>query len=157
MYTTCLHRHRDLGANEHVAAFPVGGRLAFDAARGRLWVVCPHCARWNLTPLEERWEAIETCERLYRGTHRRVATDQVGLAALGGGFDLIRIGQPVRPEFAAWRYGAELVRRQWRDLGGAALTLGASVGGTAGVATAGGCSSASPAWRCRSPRVENEG
>jgi hypothetical protein len=24
-----------------------------------LWVVCRHCERWNLSPLEERWEAVE--------------------------------------------------------------------------------------------------
>ena len=34
---------------------PVGRRLAFDPAKGRLWVVCRSCERWNLTPLEERW------------------------------------------------------------------------------------------------------
>ncbi len=56
-----------MSAIEH---FPVGRRLAFDAAKGRLWVVCHHCGRWNLSPLEERWEAIEECERLFRGTTR---------------------------------------------------------------------------------------
>ena len=59
MYAACLFCTRPLGANAVLDAFPVGRRLAFDAARGRLWVVCPHCHRWNLTPLEERWEAIE--------------------------------------------------------------------------------------------------
>ena len=58
--------HRPLGANQVIEHFPVGRRLAFDAERGRLWVVCRKCERWNLTPLEERWEAVETCERLFR-------------------------------------------------------------------------------------------
>src|SRR6185437_157840 len=59
MYSTCLFCNKTLGANETFETFPVGKRIAFDAAKGRLWVVCPHCERWNLSPLEERWEAIE--------------------------------------------------------------------------------------------------
>lgn len=30
----------------------MGRRLAYDAAKGRLWVVCKKCERWNLSPLE---------------------------------------------------------------------------------------------------------
>ena len=59
MYATCLFCNRPLGSNESIEHFPVGRRLAFDSTTGRLWVVCPACERWNLTPLEERWEAIE--------------------------------------------------------------------------------------------------
>lgn len=40
MYSTCMFCQRSLGANEIVETFPVGRRLAFDEARGRLWVVC---------------------------------------------------------------------------------------------------------------------
>ena len=68
VYSTCIFCHSSLGANESIEHFPVGRRLAFDAARGRLWVVCRKCERWNLSPLEERWEAIEECERLFSGT-----------------------------------------------------------------------------------------
>src|SRR5918997_842011 len=89
MYSTCLFCHADLGSNEVVEAFPVGRRLAFDQARGRLWVVCPKCGRWNLTPIEERWEAIEECERLFAGTRLRASTDQVGLARLREGLELV--------------------------------------------------------------------
>jgi len=116
MYSTCLYCNASLGRNEVVEHFPVGRRLAFDAARGRLWAVCPACARWNLTPLEERWEAIETCERLFRDTRLRASTDQIGLARVREGLELVRIGQPQRPEFAAWRYGQEFRRRQRRSL-----------------------------------------
>ena len=48
-----MYCKKPLGSNEVVESFPVGRRLAFDAARGRLWVVCSHCERWNLSPLEE--------------------------------------------------------------------------------------------------------
>jgi hypothetical protein len=111
MFSTCLFCHSRLGSNEVVEHFPVGARLAFDSERGRLWAVCPECRRWNLSPLDERWEAIDECERLFRGTRARVSTDNIGLAALPSGVDLIRVGRPLRPEFAAWRYGSHL---QWR-------------------------------------------
>jgi len=116
LYSTCLFCNNPLGANESVEAFPVGKRLAFDQAKGRLWVVCPKCERWNLTPLEERWEAIEQAEKLYRDTRRRVATENVGLAKLREGTTLVRIGEPLRPEFAAWRYGDQFGRRRNRQL-----------------------------------------
>ena len=116
MYSTCLFCKTDLGANEAIEHFPVGRRLAFDAAKGRLWVVCRKCERWNLTPLEERWEAIEECERSYRGTKLRVSTDEIGLARLSEGTELVRIGRPLRPEFAAWRYGDQFGRRRRRTI-----------------------------------------
>lgn len=111
MYRSCLFCTRSLGTNERIEHFPVGSRLAFDAKKGRLWVVCSSCARWNLTPFEERWEAIEECERLYRGTTARVSTPNIGMARFDGRFDLIRIGKPLRPEFAAWRYGQQFAAR----------------------------------------------
>ena len=116
MYSTCVHCHAPLGHNEDVEQFPVGRRLAFDSSRGRLWVVCPSCLRWNLTPIEERWEAIETCERLYEGTRQRYSTDHIGLGRLSSGLDLIRVGRPLRPEFAAWRYGDRFGQRRRRFL-----------------------------------------
>jgi hypothetical protein len=116
MYSTCLFCHTQLGANEAVEHFPVGRRLAFDAAKGRLWVVCRKCERWNLTPIEERWEAIEECERSYRETKLRVSTEQIGLARLSEGLELVRIGKPQRPEFAAWRYGDQFGRRRRKTI-----------------------------------------
>ena len=105
----------NLGRNEALEAFPVGRRLAYDAANGRLWVICTRCGRWNLTPLEERWEAIDDAERLYRGAPRRAFTDNVGLVRVGDGLDLVRVGRPLLPEFAAWRYGKQLRARRVRS------------------------------------------
>lgn len=116
MYSTCLFCHTTLGANEAVEHFPVGRRLAFDAAKGRLWVVCRKCERWNLTPVEERWEAIEECERSFRDTKLRVSTDQIGMSRLSEGLELVRIGKPLRPEFAAWRYGDQFGRRRRKTM-----------------------------------------
>src|SRR5688500_7255239 len=137
MYSTCLFCNNPLGANEAIEAFPVGRRLAFDQAKGRLWVVCPKCERWNLTPLEERWEAIEQSEKLYRDTRKRVSTDNVGLAKLRDGTTLVRIGEPLRPEFAAWRYGDQFGRRRNRQILMAAGGIAAIGAVAAGVTAAG--------------------
>ena len=111
MYSTCLFCHRSLGHNEVIELFPVGRRLAFDAAKGRLWVVCRRCNRWNLTPLEERWEAIELCEAAFRVAPLRVSSDNIGFARVPEGLELVRVGPALRSELAAWRYGQ---RFRWR-------------------------------------------
>jgi hypothetical protein len=129
MYSTCLFCHASLGANDAIEHFPIGRRLAFDARRGRLWVVCRKCERWNLTPIEERWEAIEECERLFRDTRLRVSTDNIGLARLREGLELVRIGEPQRPEMAAWRYGDQFGRRRRKHL----LLSGAGIATAAGI------------------------
>src|SRR5690606_8900255 len=116
---------------------PVGRRIAFDSARGRLWVVCRSCGRWNLSPLEERWEVIEQCERRFRDTRLRVSTENIGLARLLEGLELVRIGSPQRPEMAAWRYGDQFGRRRRQALIGAGLGLGVLGAVIAGGAAAG--------------------
>lgn len=143
MYSTCLFCNRPLGRNEVLETFPVGRRVAFDGDRGRLWVVCRRCERWNLSPLEERWEAIEDCERLFRDTRLRVSTDNIGLARIGDELELVRIGRPVRGEFAAWRYGDQFGRRRKRAMlyttaGVGALGLLAVGGAAAGISIGGG-------------------
>jgi hypothetical protein len=134
--------HASLGTNEAIERFPVGRRLAFDVAKGRLWAVCAACERWNLSPIEERWEAIEECERLFRGTRLRMSTENIGLARIKEGATLVRIGDPQRPEMAAWRYGDQFQRRRRRHLalaaGGAAVVgAGLLAGPIMGVASAG--------------------
>jgi hypothetical protein len=133
MYSTCLFCDADFGENDGIEHLPVGRRLAFDPAKGRLWVVCRRCERWNLTPLEERWEAVEECERRFRGTTLRVSTENVGLARLRDGLELVRIGTPLRPELAAWRYGDQFGRRRRRAM----LAAGATVATAAAVAVGG--------------------
>lgn len=140
MYSTCVFCTRPLGVNEVVETFPVGRRLAFDAAKGRLWVVCRRCERWNLTPLEERWEAVEACEEIFRGTRVRTSSENIGLARHPEGLELVRIGKPLRPEFAAWRYGDQFGKRRrrrivrWTAAGAAALAGGALGGAMVGIA-----------------------
>lgn len=133
MYSTCIYCRLPLGANETIEHFPIGRKLAFDAHKGRLWVICPSCNRWNLTPLEERWEAIEECERIFRDTRKRYSSENIGLARAREGLDLVRVGKPLRPEFAAWRYGAQFTRRRRNHL---LVASAVSVGGFAAYAGA---------------------
>jgi len=115
---------------------PIGQRLVYDEKRGQLWIVCRDCERWNLTPFDERWEAIEQCERLFRATRVRVSSDNIGLARLRDGTELVRVGSPLRPEFAAWRYGDQFDKRHTQTAITAA-TVGAGVVAGAGLVVGG--------------------
>ncbi len=133
MYSTCLHCTKDLGRNDVVETLPIGRRLAFDAAQGRLWVVCRHCAKWNLVPFDTRLESIDAAERLFRDTRTRYSTDNIGLARVKEGLELVRIGPAQRPEFASWRYGDSFGKRRRRNMliGGATIIGGIAVFGGA--------------------------
>jgi hypothetical protein len=115
MYSTCISCHARFHANDVISALPIGRRIAFDPAKGRLWLVCDRCGGWSLVPLEERWEAIEECERLFRGTSLRVSRESITLAHVPAGLTLVRIGKANRFELAAWRYG-RLLRRRRREM-----------------------------------------
>jgi hypothetical protein len=108
VYTRCIFCHARLGVNAVVESLPVGRRLAYDAQRSRLWVICCTCARWNLTALEERAAAIDECERIFRAAQIRFSTENIGMARLDDGTTLVRIGRALPGEVAAWRYGAAL-------------------------------------------------
>jgi hypothetical protein len=140
MYQHCIFCSAKLGENEVLEHFPVGERLAFDAWKGRLWVVCPKCGRWNLSPLEERWEAVEEAEKGFRDSRLRVHSENVGLAKLPDGTRLIRVGEALPGELAAWRYGDMLRHRRyrhWMMVGGGAAVGIALVSGMHVVAAAG--------------------
>ena len=138
MYRTCIYCSADLGTNDVLEPFPTGKRLAFDGWKGRLWAICPRCARWNLSPIEERWEAVEAAERLFADARLRVQSENVGMAKLRDGTRLIRVGAALPGELAAWRYGDQLVRRRRNYLivAGAAAAAGIAVVGGAIALTA---------------------
>ncbi len=129
MYSTCIFCKSPLGRNALIEHFPVGRRIAFDPARGRLWAVCRSCARWNLSPIEDRWEALRECEEAFRSTSLRVSTENIALARTREGLELVFVGAPPRPEFAAWRYGSRFSGRRRRAMAraGVAVALGAPI------------------------------
>lgn len=140
MYRTCLFCSASLGTNEAIESFPVGTRLAFDAWKGRLWAVCRRCGRWNLAPIEERWEAVEQAERLFADTRSRVQSENIGLCRLPDGTRLVRVGKALPGELAAWRYGSQLVSRRNRNLaytGLGVLGAGAIIAGLPLIASIG--------------------
>lgn len=111
MQDTCLFCHQSIPRNEALEWFPVGRRVAYDAARGRLWAVCPHCARWTLAPIEARWEALEELERLTRDRARLLgSTDSIALLAAAD-IEVVRIGKATLREESWWRYGREFAAR----------------------------------------------
>ena len=106
MWSHCMVCSQDLGWNEDVEAFPVGKTQVFDPEHGRLWVVCMACRRWNLTPLEERWEALETLERLWESAVMKAKGNSLALGRLRSGMKVVRIGRDASAlELAAWRWG----------------------------------------------------
>ena len=66
MYRTCIFCKKDLGSNDVVEHFPVGRKLAFDEAKGRLWVVCKACGQWNLVPGLAPGQAVVSLTSLTR-------------------------------------------------------------------------------------------
>jgi hypothetical protein len=110
MYTTCTFCYSNLGTNTLLETFSVARRVAFDPVKACVWAVCPSCTRWNLVPIEERWEIVDECERRFRKTTLRYSSGNIGLAWLGEDLELVRVGPALRPEIAAWRYGKVLVR-----------------------------------------------
>jgi hypothetical protein len=112
--------------------------LAFDTANGRFWVICPKCKRWNLSPFEERWDAMDECERLFEGTRLRMSTDNIGLGRIADGTELVRVGAALRPEMAAWRYASTLTARYKRSAIVGVGTVGLAVGWFSGAWLIGG-------------------
>jgi hypothetical protein len=134
----CLACSRKFPPAAELEFLSVGRRIAFDADRGRLWIVCSWCGHWSLAPIEERWEAVEELERRARGRSTVLgATDRISLLALGG-LEAVRVGPAPAEEEAWWRYGKALRGRRLRynaitRVGGtlAAVTVTGAVAGFA--------------------------
>src|SRR3989442_1910742 len=115
MYTTCAFCNGKLDGDGGPSGLGVGRRLAFDAWKGRLWVICPKCSRWNLAPLEERWDKVGALGRAAREGRVAAATAQVALSRWRA-YDLVQVGKPPRLELATWRYGERLKARRREQL-----------------------------------------
>ena len=134
MFSRCIFCHTAFSANEAFAHVPLGTRLAYDPARGRLWIVCSGCQRWTLTPIEERWEALEEVERAVTDRGRLLSqTENIALIRVPP-VDIVRVGRARLVEEAWWRYGRELQQRNtvyrrvnWLQTG-ASVVVGMSIG-----------------------------
>ncbi|HEX4602056.1 MAG TPA: hypothetical protein VH116_11735 [Gemmatimonadales bacterium] len=142
MYRTCAFCNGTLDGDGGPSGLGVGRRLAFDEWKGRLWVICPKCARWNLAPLDDRLERIDALARAARDGQVAAASEQVALIRWQG-YGFVRVGKPARLEFAAWRYGERLRARRREQLRivvplglaamGLAVAVNVATGGSVGV------------------------
>src|SRR3989440_8594824 len=143
MYRTCAFCNGNLDGDGGPSGLGVGRRLAFDEWKGRLWVICPKCSRWNLAPIDDRLERIETLARVAGEGRVAAATEHVALIRWQS-YDLVRVGKPRRIELATWRYGERLKARRREQLKFvvpvtvAALGLAVAVNVAAGGAARGG-------------------
>ena len=130
MYNSCLRCNGSLGTNTEIPHLSVGRKIAFDAHRGRIWVICARCGQWNLTPLEERWEALAECEELATKAEARTSGTTAALAQTASGLELLRVGGMSDADIANWRYGRRIGDRSRRQLWmlmphmGAAVSMG---------------------------------
>ncbi len=112
LFTRCLVCGTPFPPNEALEHFPHAKRVAFDPVRGRLWAVCRTCNRWSLSPIEERWEALEELEKLVTDRARLLSkTDNIALMRVDG-LDVVRVGSANLTEEAWWRYGREFTKRR---------------------------------------------
>ena len=111
MFRSCAFCNASFDGDGGPSGLGVGRRIAFDEWKGRLWVVCPRCSRWNLTPFDDRLERIEAVARAASQGRIAASTDQVSLLRFQQ-YDLVRIGKPPRVELSTWRYGERLRNRQ---------------------------------------------
>jgi hypothetical protein len=128
----CFACDRRFPANEELEWLSTGRVVAFDAARGRLWIICEWCSNWTLVPLESRWEAVEELERRSSEAPRLAATDEISLLGIGS-IRAVRVGEALPAEEAWWRFGSSLRGRSRRysvisSVGGS-VAAGASVVG----------------------------
>jgi len=142
MYRSCAFCNGKLDGDGGPSGLGVGRRLAFDEWKGRLWVICPKCSRWNLAPLDDRLERIEALARAAGEGRVAAATEHVALIRWQA-YDLVRVGKPRRLEFATWRYGERLKARRREQLKfvvpvtvaavGLAVAVNVAAGGSLGV------------------------
>src|SRR3989454_7324925 len=104
MFSSCVFCNASFDGDGGPSGLGVGRRIAFDEWKGRLWVVCPRCSRWNLTPFDDRLERIEAVARAAR-LGRIAASTQQGALIRWGRYDLVRVGEPPRVGLGARRYG----------------------------------------------------
>ena len=141
MFTRCLVCLTPFPPNEELENYSAGTRIAYDPARGRLWSVCRSCKRWSLSPIEERWEALEEIERLVTDKAKLLSqTDNIALMR-SGRLDIVRVGRANLTEEAWWRYGRELTARRERHK---KITFVGTA--AAGAAIAGGWMTGGSAW-----------
>jgi hypothetical protein len=111
LYTRCLFCGCGFSRNALFDSVPPGERLAYDPARGRIWSICTRCHRWNLIPIDDRFDAVDVLERVIRDrAHFLAGTANITWYEVDD-LSVVRVGRAPLVERVSWRYGRELVRR----------------------------------------------
>lgn len=111
MYSTCLVCRAPFPKTGELEHIRYGDRVAYDLARGRLWLICRSCRRWSLVPLEDRWEALEELERVASEDATVLSkTPNVTLLRVGS-LEIVRVGGADLAEEAWWRFGRQIPAR----------------------------------------------
>ena len=111
LHTRCMYCRTAFPHSSLFSRIPPGTRFAYDPESGRVWSICNRCRRWNLIPLEERFEAVEELERAVRDDGTCIAaTANIALYHTEE-LVLVRIGSALAVERAVWRYGRQLTAR----------------------------------------------
>src|SRR5438552_18209253 len=92
MFSSCAFCNAAFDGDGGPSGLGVGRRIAFDEWKGRLWVVCPRCSRWNLTPYDDRLERIEAVARTASLGRVAASTAQVSLIRWQR-YDFVRVGK----------------------------------------------------------------
>ncbi len=142
MYQSCAFCNGKFTGDGGPSGLGVGRRFAYDEWRGRLWVICTSCSRWNLAPIDNRLDRIEAVARAAAGGMVAASTEQVSLIR-SGTYDYVRVGKPPRIEYATWRYGERIKARRREQLKyvvplsigavGAAIAINVAAGGSVGI------------------------
>jgi hypothetical protein len=106
LYSSCLFCGHRFPSSPLFGSVPPGHQLAYDPVRNRLWSICVRCRRWNLVPVEERFDAIDLLERTVSGRADLVSSsDNIALYSYEA-LQIIRIGGARLVERSSWRYGS---------------------------------------------------
>src|SRR5688572_19780884 len=110
LYSSCLFCAHDFPPSPLFGRVPPGLQLAYDPSCNRLRSIFGRCRRWNLLPIEERYDAIDLLEHTVAGRALLLAhSDNVALYSHEE-LQIVRIGPARLPERATWRYGSYSAR-----------------------------------------------
>ena len=89
MFTSCAFCAGERGGDGGPSGLGVGRRFAYDGWRSRAWVICQRCARWNLTPFDDRETSINALETMATAGRVAATSEHVALVR-NGSYDIVR-------------------------------------------------------------------
>jgi hypothetical protein len=91
MYSDCVACQAELPHSSHAEPLSIDGIVVFNEFTGYVWILCRHCAFWNLVPVEERWETLAAIFRLLDAHRKVVVPADTALALQHEGLTIIGV------------------------------------------------------------------